>query len=257
MSVVEPLVRQPAVRDDGRMLQLSRALGVSRATLWAIRAELEARCVSVRRVVRPAARRELGELRARRELLLNVASGPHVLDGFVNLELRAYHPSILRWDCRRSVPAADGSCRGIRIEHFLEHLDPRDEAPALLRDCHRALAPDGVLRIVVPDAARYLSAYVQRSRAAFDALAVEDPLPHDLPTPLDVVNHVFHQWHEHRWAYDVENLTWRLRAAGFTDIRQSHVHTSRLAPLAQDRDEHAAYSLYVECVKPHEGGDIS
>ena len=77
-----------------------------------------------------------------------------------------------------------------------------------------------------------------------------DPLPSDLPTRLDVVNHVFHQWHEHRWAYDVENLSWRLREAGFANIERSRFQVSRLPSLAADRDEHAAYSLYVECVKP-------
>jgi predicted SAM-dependent methyltransferase len=231
------------------MLHLARALGISRATLWAFRTEVEACWVSVRRVVWIPARLQYRALRARRELLLNVASGPHLIPGFVNLELRPYHKDIVRWDCRRSLPVADGSCRGIRIEHFLEHLDPRDEAPALLRDCYRALAPDGVLRIVVPDAARYLCAYVEGSRARFAALAVDDPLPDDLPTPLDVVNHVFHQWHEHRWAYDVENLTVRLRAAGLSEVAVSEYGASRLPQLAPDRAEHAAYSLYVECVK--------
>jgi predicted SAM-dependent methyltransferase len=250
MSAVQRLMRHRAVRDDGRMLQISRALGVSRATLWALRTELESTWVGVRRVLWPPALLEWRALRGQRDLLLNVASGPHVLDGFVNLELRAYHPDIFRWDCRRSVPAADGCCRGIRIEHFLEHLDPRDEAPDLLRDCHRALAPGHVLRIVVPDTARYLAAYVERSRAALDELAVDDPLPDDLPTPLDVINHVFHQWHEHRWAYDVENLTWRLREAGFVEITISAFGMSRLPELGRDRDEHAAYSLYVDCIKP-------
>jgi predicted SAM-dependent methyltransferase len=217
-----PRERQAAVRDDGRMLRLARAVGVPRATLWAVRIELEAAWVGLVRRVWPPARLEWRALRNQRGLLLNVASGPFGIDGFVNLELRAYHKDVFRWDCRRSLPVGDQSCRGIRIEHFAEHLDPRDELPALLRDCHRALEPDGVLRIIVPDTARYLRAYVEGGRQGFDALDVPDPLPSDLPTRLDVVNHVFHQWHEHRWAYDVENLSWRLREAGFAGIERSH-----------------------------------
>jgi predicted SAM-dependent methyltransferase len=243
-------VRQPALRDDGRMLRWSRALGVPRSTLWALRTEIEAATVALRRYLIPSAWLELRRLRGRRDLLLNVASGPHLLDGFVNLELRAYHADVLRWDCRRSLPVADGSCRGIRIEHFLEHLDPRDEVPLLLGDCCRALMPGGVLRIVVPDVARYMAAYVARDKAEFNALAVEDPFPDDLPTWMDVVNHAFHQWHEHRWGYDRENLTWFLKAAGFCEIGVSQYGTSRLHALGRDRDEHAAYSLYVEGVKP-------
>lgn len=231
------------------MLRWSRALGIPRSTLWALRIEIEARWASLRRLVNPGAWLQLRRLSARRDLLLNVASGPHVLAGFVNLELRAYHPDIIRWDCRRSLPVAGESCRGIRIEHFLEHLDPRDEAPFLLRDCFRALAPGGVLRIIVPDVARYMAAYVARDKAEFNALAVEDPFPDDLPTWIDIVNHAFHQWHEHRWGYDVENLTVLLHAAGLSDVAVSRYGTSRLPELARDRDEHAAYSLYVEAVK--------
>ena len=44
-----------------------------------------------------------------------------------------------------------------------------------------ALTEDGLLRIIVPE-----------------------PFPEDLPTRMDVVNHIFHQWHEHRWGYDFE-----------------------------------------------------
>jgi len=241
--------RPAPVRDDGRMLQLARTLGVPRATLWAVRIECEALWVRVVNLAWPPARRVIRELRRRSGLLLNVASGPFALDGFVNLELRAYHPDIVRWDCRTSLPVRDGSCRGIRIEHFVEHLDPRDELPLLLSDCHRAMAEGGVLRVIVPDTARYLRAYVQGLRAGFDELATPDPFPSDLPTALDVVNHVFHQWHEHRWAYDVENLSWRLRAAGFTDLHVASFRESLLPALALDRDEHAPYSMYVEGVK--------
>lgn len=244
-----PRVRQEAVYDDGRMLRIARAVGISRATLWAIRIELEALWVGLLVRVWPPRRLAWRRLRRERDLLLNVASGPFLVAGFVNLELRPYHAEVFRWDCRRSLPVADGSCRGIRIEHFVEHLDPRDELPPLLRDCHRALAPGGVLRIIVPDTARYLRAYVDGGRRGFDALDVPDPFPSDLPSRLDVVNHVFHQWHEHRWAYDLENLSWRLRDAGFDEIAVSRFRESRLPALAADRDEHAADSLYIECAR--------
>jgi predicted SAM-dependent methyltransferase len=242
--------RPSAVRDDGRMLDVARTLRVSRAALWMVRTELEALSVSIVNVVWPPARGVIRGLRRQRDLLVNVASGPFTLDGFVNLELRRYHPEIVRWDCRTSLPLSDASCRGIRIEHFVEHLDPRDELPSLLAHCFRALMPGGVLRVIVPDAARYLRAYVDGGRRGFDDLATPNPFPSDLPTALDVVNHVFHQWHEHRWAYDLDNLSWRLRDAGFTDIQAAAFRKSRLPALAVDREEHAPYSLYVEGVRP-------
>jgi hypothetical protein len=66
---------------------------------------------------------------------------------------------------------------------------------------------------------------------------------------MDVINHVFHSWHEHRWAYDFETLSHRLRAAGFTVVERAGFGQSRLPSLAQDRDQHKPYSLYVEAVK--------
>ena len=103
--------------------------------------------------------------------------------------------------------------------------------------------------MIVPDAERYLRAYCREDLGGFRDLAVPDPFPADLPTRMDVVNHVFHQWHEHRWGYDFETLAHRLRAAGFTRIERAEYKTSLDPELAQDRDEHAPYSLYVEAVR--------
>jgi hypothetical protein len=66
---------------------------------------------------------------------------------------------------------------------------------------------------------------------------------------MDIVSHVFRQWHEHRWGYDFESLTNRLRKAGFMRIERAEYKSSLDPELAQDRKEHAPYSLYVEAVK--------
>ncbi len=197
----------------------------------------------------PGPRRRLAELRRRHGVRVNVACGPFVLPGFVNLDLFAARPGVIRWDCRRRLPLANGSAVGIRVEHFAEHLEPREELPAFLADCRRVLDRTGVLRIVVPDAERYLYAYCCGDLSGFRELAVPDPFPEDLPTRMDVINHVFHQWHEHRWGYDFETLAHRLRVAGFSSIERAKYGLSLDPALAQDRDEHAPYSLYVEAVK--------
>ena len=197
----------------------------------------------------PSRRRRLNKLRSERELLVNVACGPHILPDFVNLDLIESGPSVIGWDCRRALPLADGSAAGIRAEQFVEHLETREELPAFLADCRRALRSGGVLRIIVPDAERHLRAYCRDDLSGFRELAVPDPFPEDLPTRMDIINHIFHQWHEHRWGYDFETLAHRLRAAGFETIRQMGFQQSALSALAQDRDQHAPYSLYVEAIK--------
>jgi predicted SAM-dependent methyltransferase len=154
----------------------------------------------------PWRRARLTDLRRQRELLVNVACGPQVLPGFVNLDLLPASPEVIAWDCRRVLPVGDSGAAGIRAEQFVEHLETREELPAFLHDCRRALQRGGVLRVIVPDAGRYLRAYCAADLTGFQELEVPDPFPSDLPTRMDVVNHVFHQRHEHRWAYDFETL---------------------------------------------------
>ena len=224
-------------------------LPITRFLFDLLRFEASSWIVRLKYAVLPWWRRRLRTLRSRRHLLVNVACGPQVLPGFVNLDLLPASSDVLAWDCRRSVPVASGAARGIRAEQFIEHLETREELPAFLADCRRALERNGVLRIIVPDGERYLRAYCATTDEGFRSLAVPNPFPSDLPTRMDVVNHVFHQWHEHRWAYDFETLSRRLHDAGFTTIERANYARSRVPELGSDRDVHAPYSLYIEAVK--------
>jgi predicted SAM-dependent methyltransferase len=188
-------------------------------------------------------------LRRLRGVYVNVASGGFRLDGFVHLDLHGGAPGVIRWDCCGPLPFGDNSCKGIRIEHFVEHVEPREQLPRLLADCRRALEPGGVLRIIVPDAARFAQAYCSGGEDGFAELGFKAPFPEDLPTRMDVLNHIFHQWHEHRWGYDFETLAHRLRAAGFGKVEQRRFGESADPALARDREQHRPYSLYVEAVK--------
>lgn len=224
-------------------------LPITRFLFDQLRFEANGWIVRSKYVALPWCRARLRALRSRRGVLVNVACGPQVLPGFVNLDLLPATADVMAWDCRRSLPIGDASADGIRAEQFVEHLETREELPAFLRDCRRALAPRGVLRVVVPDAERYLHAYCAPDDSGFRALAVPEPFPADLPTRMDVINHVFHQWHEHRWAYDFETLAHRLRDAGFSQIVRAAYRESLVPALADDREVHAPCSLYVEATK--------
>lgn len=71
----------------------------------------------------------------------------------------------------------DDSLTFIYAEHFFEHLF-FDEAVALLRECRRVLQPDGVIRIVVPDAD--LRTYERPEAVGFPKLSMRfnDPKKH-------------------------------------------------------------------------------
>ena len=203
----------------------------------------------MKNAVLPWRRSRLRRLRAMREVYVNVACGPQVLAGFVNLDLRSDDASVVTCDTRRDLPVGDGAARGIRAEQFVEHLETREELPLFLSSCHRALAPGGYCASScrTPSAiCRCTAAAICRGSGIFE---VPNPFPVDLPTRMDVINHVFHQWHEHRWAYDFETLEHRLRGAGFTRIERAAYQSSRDSMLAHDRDVHAPYSLYVEAIR--------
>lgn len=229
-------------------------LPVTRFLFDQLRVEVNAWAAGLGNRLIPARRRRLAQLRQQRGWLANVACGPLAVPGFVNLDLYPTHPDVVLWDCRRSLPFADGSVAGLRAEQFFEHLETREEAPAFLAECRRVLAPGAVLRIIVPDAGRFLAAYVRSQSgdlSGFRELAVPEPFPTDLPTRMDVVNHAFHQWHEHRWGYDFETLAHRLRAAGFQRVEQTAYRRSLDPRLADPADAavHAPYSLYVDAVR--------
>lgn len=224
-------------------------LPITRFLFDQLRFEANGWIAAVEGRILPSRRRALAQIRSGHRLLVNVACGPQVLEGFVNLDVMKTAPGVLRWDCRRGLPLRSGSAAGVRAEQFVEHLETREELPSFLRDAHRVLQAGGVLRVIVPDAERYLHAYCAGTRDAFSALAVPDPFPSDLPTRMDVINHVFHQWHEHRWGYDFETLEHRLKTSGFSRIVRLDFNRSLLPELARDRDVHAPYSLYVDAVK--------
>ena len=226
-----------------------RRFGITRFVFELLRQEYACWTAELRNRITPRRRRRLRRLRQLDDALVNVACGPSVLPGFVNLDLRHKDPNVVICDCRRSLPLGDESARGILVEHFAEHLEPREEFPMFLSDCYRVLKPDGVLRVIVPDAEKYLRAYCQPGLDGFYRLTSPVPFPDDLPTRMDLVNHVFHQWHEHRWGYDFETMAHRLSAAGFRDIQRMTFRQSLRPELAADREVHAPYSLYVDAVK--------
>ena len=248
VSLTSSRGRSPSLKQRLGALLIPR-LPITRFLFDQLRTEINGGKVRLENAVLPSRQRTLKRIQKMREIRANIACGPHALPGFLNLDLYVLCPGVIAWDCRGDLPFADGSVAGLRIEHFLEHLEPREELPAFLKGCLRVLRAGGVLRIIVPDAERYLHAYCRGDLSGFRELGVPVPFPGDLPTRMDVVNHVFHQWHEHRWGYDFETLAHRLHACGFGHIERASYQCSLDPLLAQDCENHSPYSLYVDAVK--------
>lgn len=190
-----------------------------------------------------------------RGLLLNLGCGGAGRSGWFNVDAFPGDGVDLACDLRRRIPLPDGCARGVFCEHFLEHLDVQTEVPLFLQECRRLLAPGGVLRIVVPDAGRYLLAYGQGDWRQLAAMRPLDEHRVDrwfgirYRTRMELINAVFRQFGEHLFAYDAETLEATLRAAGFEQVGEKRYGQGAMADLCIDRADRAGESLYMEAVR--------
>ena len=223
----------------------------SRRTFEILR--FEAGCLTQRLVnlLNPAYRVRIKALRRMQGLAVNLGSGGRGLPGWINMDARPNHlDHCIAYDIRRPLPFATGSVARILAEHVIEHLDFREDIPRVLEEFHRVLQHGGVVRIVVPDAERFLCAYAGNSREEFARLGWNlDRLPSDIFTRMHVINHVFHQDGEHQFGWDFETMSWALDRAGFEEICRCRFGESLDPGLAIDQPNHAPYSLYVEARK--------
>lgn len=189
------------------------------------------------------------------DLLVNIGPGNNGRQGWVNVDVFAGEGVTCVYDCRKQLPFPDRSVRGIFCEHVFEHFDYTEEVPYFVSECHRVLRKGGVLRIVVPDAGRYLQAYCEGGWARLEALRDLDEThvdPHNggrYATRMELINVIFRQGHEHKFAYDYETLAYVLKRYGFDEVAQRTCGESALPELALDQPSRAPESLYVEATK--------
>ena len=180
----------------------------------------------------------------------------HPLLGWVNVDI-IKAPEIVCWDCRRSLPFEDESAAFIFAEHFFEHLERPRQTAIFLRECLRCLQPGGIVRLVVPDAGMYLRLYYE---PGWQALVETRPLEKEgelyrdpwigerYATKMELINALFRQNGEHKYAYDSETLLSTLRDAGFAAAVCCRYGESQ-SGTAPDRVERRSESLYVEASK--------
>lgn len=215
------------------------------------RLELNAWVVRLMHRVHPFYLLKIKSLKSRKNLLVNIGCGPYGLEqGWINLDLYPVKNVYLRTDCRRKLPFSSDSCLGIHVEMFLEHLDPEDELPFFLSSCYQVLQRDGILRIVVPDAQKFINAYISGDWKEMNKISygLEDWV-NIFPTKMDALNHVFLQGYEHYGGWDKERLFYVLFKAGFSTIKFVEFGMGDFPSGPIDREYHRQNGLYVEAQK--------
>lgn len=143
----------------------------------------------------------------------------------LGIEIGHWPRGVAYRDVRRGLGYPDGSVAVVYASHMLEHLY-RDEALRFLQDAQRALMPEGVCRIVVPDVEQIVHWYLAHQREPVETRreASSDMLMGLLllrPKTAGGGSGLL-RWarrladlHEHKWMYDREGLISLFREAGF------------------------------------------
>lgn len=135
--------------------------------------------------------------------------------GIVNIDIGG---GDIQWDLRRGIPLPDQSVAGIYSSHMLEHMSFLD-IKSVLREWKRVLVQGGVLRLCLPDAARYLSGYAKKE--PFTPSEVWQPGWSQTGSAIDSVNYCAYMGGEHKYMFDSENTASLLVDAGFLAVEES------------------------------------
>jgi predicted SAM-dependent methyltransferase len=186
------------------------------------------------------------------DLRLHLGCGPKILPGWINADAALSQKTLMMKLPRGLKKLENNSARYIYTSHFLEHLEYPLEALDFVRNCHRILAPEGHLRVVVPGVEKIIKAYVLNNQKFFDLQAQYHPSW--CQTKLEHLMYTLQQDGEHRYGYDFETMEKLLSQAGFKTVVKSGFNQSQVEDLRIDyraeKDDAGEYlSLYVEAIK--------
>jgi len=239
------LVMPPKTLKSRFLPLLLKLMPFNRRTFNILRHELAGLRARAFCVLIPSRIAKLRSIRGQSSLKVNLGAGGQSPKDWIEVDVRLHGRSSIPWDIRHGLPFSNCSVLKFYLSHVLEHVDFYSDAPKLLAECVRCLEPNGKIRIVVPDAAKFIFAYTGAKQEDWMALGLE-VLPDDMPTRMCVLNHVFSQKGEHLFAYDFQTLEYLLCSAGFSDIKLSGYRASDCFDHDLDLSCHRPYSLYVE-----------
>lgn len=192
---------------------------------------------------------------------LHLGCGASHLQEWINIDI---YPAELSLNLCWGLPFHNDEIEYVFLSHLFEHLYKKIEAPGLLKEIYRVLKPGGVVRIIVPDARRYLEAYVNGDEAFFDTQKqVWSRWAPKARTHLHAVLSYLgaredpRNFAQHKYAYDYETLADMLSQVGFSQVIRSNYMESVYEDLRVDHMSTVAhaevngeyFSLFIEATK--------
>ncbi|MDX1557108.1 MAG: hypothetical protein R3212_13845 [Xanthomonadales bacterium] len=179
---------------------------------------------------------------------INLGSGHWKLEGWVNVDIDPEsRPDVLA-DLSAPLPFSNACAAFMHTEDFIDQLE-LDGAAAFLRECHRVLAPGGVLRVLTPDVEKLCEMYVSRPEALKALWRDHVGVPLTFGTAAEIVN-VGMRFAGHTFMYDAETLSKLAESCGF-EARQVTFQESECDELRglDLRSPETAISLYFDLHK--------
>lgn len=144
-------------------------------------------------------------------------------------------------DLKDGITLDDNYADGVLMNHFLEHLNCQ-ECLKLLRECHRILKPEGVIRISVPDAKKFYE--MSLAEKLGQRVNWGQRCPHPEMTFMEWALFFF----EHKQVLGYFGVACMLLQVGFNDIHELNSGDTMLKGL-EALDRSPEFSVFVEARK--------
>jgi predicted SAM-dependent methyltransferase len=179
---------------------------------------------------------------------INLGSGHWKLDDWVNVDLDLESLPDVCANLSGGLPFANGVARLMHTEDFIDQLE-LEQAAEFLRECHRILAPGGVLRVLTPDMRKLAQLYLnepEKLQKMWKEFVGIDLL---LDAPGEIFNAGM-RFAGHTFLYDEETFKALASRCGFearrVEFQQSEQPELRRLDL---RSPEEAVSLYFDCYR--------
>ncbi len=98
---------------------------------------------------------------------LNLGCGSRFHPDWTNIDFTSTGKGVIVHNLNQGIPFPDSSFDVVYHSHVLEHF-PKQMADVFMKECHRILRPQGVLRIAVPDLEQIVKTYLQAMEKAIN-----------------------------------------------------------------------------------------
>lgn len=148
-------------------------------------------------------------------------------------------------DVKNGIPKPDNSVDIILSSHMIEHLN-REDGLKFLTECMRALKPNGLIRLAIPDTQLLCKKYLKREITEYKHVNVG---VENAPDDVEALYHLLLAGHQ--TIYDYDSLKKVLEKTGFQKIKRMEAFKSQSEAIQkQTIPAYPTLSCYAESFKP-------